>query len=985
MKCKRIWLIAILSCIIMLFTACNGINWSGNGITPTKLQLDMPTGLRIESGNLCWNPIEYATRYTVSIDGAEHYCDDYRYPLTQVHDGTHTFRVKANGDGISYTSSAFSEEYSAELEAGAEVEKGYYGQFDELTKNESFLGYGFDVINSSIFSDDYVKMNYPIFDTDELMKQRLIKVDSTRSLVDESGASDMESFMSDWNAKANVNVKWGTKSIGGSVCVEAEYSGGVTNAASKYFHCIYILNQKFYIVMQSDLDTLRGIISSGFEKDLYSDMEPAKLFESYGTHFITSAVMGGKINSYYLYSSAEQREYDELSAKVSAEVRYIVGKTNVKVDGGYSQYASQNNIYVKNRLEVIGGVNHGMLSDSDISENYKAWEASLNKHASLIGIKDTSSLIPIWDLIDSSKDTKTYTWNYGGVSGEGNRSQQLQAYFTAYGIESYNALMEAAALPEIKTPEAIGNVKVNNEVSENNEFTLLVGTDNALSFAVEPADATGYTKAASITSNCEWARIVDEKGKLTLKIDPDAPAGESLEIVLSAGNARKTIKVYIQKKYDVIFVTNGGTEIAPLKGVLHGSQIDQPSTPQKSECVFAGWYKTDNFEEGTKYIFGRDAVKSNLTLFAKWEKCDDKNQIVTQINYNCGALIKANGDVEKEVLPVDTTIKGSVWQLSNAVTQINYAQATTHSEYYIFAGWFTPEGIKLTNEHGELISEVAGYTDKTGRWIADCEVVNLYSRWIKADADYQYIASSEDLKNMEQAANYMLIEDVDLTNVDWEPIKLFTGKLNGNGNIIKGLHCNFTMKNGGDSWGLFISLENAEVTNIIFENVSLNAANQGNNGGDFCLGTLAATATRSSISNITVNGTVSSNGSWGGGAHVGGIVGQVDSCTITDCVNNATVSGAKGSARVGGIAGDATGDIGSCTFARCINNGNVTSTTMVYHGSAYAGGIVGQVSIQGLSDDDKNTMFAGCVNKGTILATKPEGIRYLHQGDITNY
>ena len=619
-KTVMVFLSALLLVSVAIFASC-GLKVGGDGtITTIQKQLETPNGLRIDAGNLCWNPVEFAAKYTVSIDGAEYICSDYKYPLDGIKDGEHVFKVKANGDGVQYTSSSFSSELRVELEGSAPVSRGYYGQFDELTKNESFLGYGFDVINSAVFSDKYLKTSFPLFDNEKLMQQRLVKIDSKYSTVEEIFESDMEKFLQQWNVNANVNVSWGKKKIGGSVRVEAAYSGGSETAKSKSFHSISITNQKFYIVLQSSINAYKSMLKESVANDLYSDMEPAALFDRYGTHFITSAVMGGRINSYYLYTSDEEKKFNDVSAKVSTEVRYLTGKTDVSVGAGYKDYADENHIYIKNTLDVLGGSDFGMRSDSDIGVNYLAWEKSLNDHASLIGIKDTGSLIPVWELIDSSKDTKVYEWDYDndGVYEQGNRAQQLQAYFNAYGIESYNSLMEAAALPTIVTPDSITNIKVNNLPAKNGLYDVYAGSLNDLSFTVLPAEALGYTKAASISGNCPYARIKNENGGIALEVDANAPAGEYIDIVLSAGAVRETIKVRILRRYTVTYHSNGGTEIEPMQNVLHGTQIDEPEKPQKKGYIFVGWYTDPDFAEDSLYQFGVESVKGNLNLYAKW-------------------------------------------------------------------------------------------------------------------------------------------------------------------------------------------------------------------------------------------------------------------------------------------------------------------------------------------------------------------------------
>lgn len=602
-----------------IFASC-GLKVGGDGtLTPIQKQLDTPSGLRVSDGNLCWNPVEYCNKYTVSIDGAEYYCNDYKYSLDGIRNGEHVFKVKANGDGVQYTSSAFSSEFRTELEGGSTVTRGYYSQFDDLSKNESFLGYGFDVINSNVFSDKYVKNSFMLFNKDQLMQQRLVKVDSKYSSVEETESTDIEEFMQEWNVKSNVNVSWGKKKIGGSVRVQAAYSGGSQTAKSKYYHCISITNQKFYIVLQSDIATYKSMLNECAANDLYSDMAPAQLFDRYGTHFITSAVMGGKINSYYLYTSEQEIGFNDVSSRVSTDFRYLVGETKVGVSGGYADYAEKNEIKIKNTLDVLGGSDFGILSDRDVGANYLNWEKSLNEHASLIGIKDSSSLVPIWELIDSEKDTRIYEWDYDGdgIIERGNRSAQLQAYFAAYGIESFNALREAAGIHEIVTPEQITNIKVNNLPAEHGEYTVYAGDLNDLSFTVLPANALGYTKTARISSECGYARINNDNG-LALEIDANAPAGECIDIILSAGSVRETIKVRIQKRYTVMFHSNGGTNIDPLRNVLHGTQIDEPEQPKKRGFIFDGWYTDPDFADESMYQFGVKSIQSNLNLYAKW-------------------------------------------------------------------------------------------------------------------------------------------------------------------------------------------------------------------------------------------------------------------------------------------------------------------------------------------------------------------------------
>ncbi len=630
-----------------------------------KTKLVITDNIWVEGDWLYWNAVENASGYTIRIDDRDYSCSNTRYNISGI-SGLHAVKIRANGDGINYSSSDFSGEYPL----GAATETGYYSQFDELTKNESFLGYGFDVINSSVFSDKYIKTSAPIFNAEELLNQRLLKVDSKSVSINEIKSESMDEFMSQWNVYANVDVSYGKKKVGGSVNVEAAYSGGYTNAKSKYFHCISFNNQKFYIVLQSDLSSYKKILSEGFKEALYSDLDPAEFFNRYGTHFITSAVMGGRIYSYYLYTSESETNFHDIISDVSVEVRNYSKQVNVDAGGGYKQKASQSGVDIKNTMEVLGGDDFGMMSDSDIAANYKDWESSLNEHASLIGIKDTGSLWPIWDLIDPALDTKQYAYyDIGGQLTYGSRAEQLQAYFYKYGVESYNSLMQSAGLPSIVVPEGLDGIRVNGvSGDENGDYIVYTGTENEITFMVLPETATGYTKKIYLAEEYAYANITSNN---LLFLATTAPSNKRIRVVLSAGGVKKEISVITRKTYTVDFYSNCNEIEDPksIREVRYGYQISEPVIGKRENYTFMGWYTDPDFDPENKYIFGSMSVKSDLSLYAKWV-------LTSELNIRIKVTLDSNGAV------YDTT--ELVFQKGDCYGNIADPVRTG----YTFTGWY---------------------------------------------------------------------------------------------------------------------------------------------------------------------------------------------------------------------------------------------------------------------------------------------------------
>lgn len=56
----------------------------------------------------------------------------------------------------------------------------------------------------------------------------------------------------------------------------------------------------------------------------------------------------------------------------------------------------------------------------------------------------------------------------------------------------------------------------------------------------------------------------------------------------------------------------------PNQTVMHGDLIRKPETPTKAGYMFVGWYTDVNFTYA--WTFEVDIVKSDMTLYAKWEE-----------------------------------------------------------------------------------------------------------------------------------------------------------------------------------------------------------------------------------------------------------------------------------------------------------------------------------------------------------------------------
>ena len=178
---------------------------------------------------------------------------------------------------------------------------------------------------------------------------------------------------------------------------------------------------------------------------------------------------------------------------------------------------------------------------------------------------------------------------------------------------------------------------------------------------------------------------------------------------------------------------------------------------------------------------------------------------------------------------------------------------------------------------------------------------------------YTIIKTADDLNDIRNASGkYILMNDIDLSGYNWEPIKSSNSKqisLNGNGYVIKNLTIN---QPGETEVGLFSTLVGS-ITNLGLENVNIT----GNN----TVGAFVGYLTSGLITNCYVTGKVSGN------TYVGGIIGNAPAaCGVDECYSSANVNGGS---YVGGLIGGGSGDALYSYF-----DGRVS-------GNSYVGGLAG--------------------------------------------
>ena len=256
-------------------------------------------------------------------------------------------------------------------------------------------------------------------------------------------------------------------------------------------------------------------------------------------------------------------------------------------------------------------------------------------------------------------------------------------------------------------------------------------------------------------------------------------------------------------------------------------------------------------------------------------------------------------------------------------------------------------------------------------------------------SDPYQIASRGD---MEQVANnlsdhFIVVNDIDMGNAyeAWKPIENFSGRLDGQGHVLK----NLTLTtNNGYSAGLFGTTMGANIKAITFEGPHIELGSEVSSAG-----VLTASALNDTISDIKILNLTASEASSDASTVFGSIIGQGADMTL---LKNCLIDGAQVSLphanNVGGVAGQLS--TSSNLYNSAVRNARVTAKATLggIVGASGSGCMVkdchakvtltGENTLGGIVGESARGTIARCYSEGSITATKSQWNGYAAGGIV---
>lgn len=602
--------VAVIVAMAMFACSCSPSSIT-SAIMDNTSKLQTPDGIYLDEDNvLRWTSVPNASSYIVTIEEKDYERSTVECDLKKIlkSNGSYEVFVKAKSNTVNIFDSDYSEGVTVKFTGAKDADQNkktetkLFGEFEDLFTKEAYIGYGYDVIGSSYVNSREVKVNYPIFDRDKLLNQRLIKFNERDSQDEYISGNSMESYQAEFESKLKTKLKI-SKAF--SASLNTKYKATTSSTASALFYEYRHSTVCYSLVLQCDFEEYKNMLASSFKRDLMS-LDLPTLFSHYGTHLITSAIMGGRFDLNYTMLSNANIDTSKLSADLDTTLKAWCVDASVSASVDIEEKAKQNECDISTYSKVYGGDYIAMQNEKAILSNYQKWLSTIEDKPALIGIRDVNSLVPIWELLGDSAE-------------EQERKTEMKNYFAKYGQETYDALLKNYEItpPVYPTGLSVALRDEKNNLLENN--TTYAGAKIYLDLSVEPENAPISKNVTFSDSDYVIYNSADD----SVLIKDDVPNNTTLYITVDIGNGiEQTLAVKIMQTCKVSFRANGGVtasgnQLSPIS-VKHGDTVNAPEKITKKGYLFDGWYTDENYTN--EFIFGEIPITEDTILYAKWKE-----------------------------------------------------------------------------------------------------------------------------------------------------------------------------------------------------------------------------------------------------------------------------------------------------------------------------------------------------------------------------
>ena len=288
---------------------------------------------------------------------------------------------------------------------------------DPGTPGYQQLGAGYDVFTA--YADAEFVRN-PVLDLAALNEAgKLGQFPVDKFTVNQFQGTTIEEYVTSLAVSAGLSGSYGFFS--GSINSTLSQMGSVTTSWS--FATIQVKHRVHGLsVLRMQSSDLQRYLLPGVADDINSDLDPAVLFELYGTHVIGKLVVGGRLD--YNLSAWISSEQEKRNIGVYAEAKFDSGFASLDLNTTFD-YATYRSEYVSQEqvsMASVGG--QGTSARIWTDGDYTAWVDTVWDHPVFCDFGADPWLIPLWELAD-------------GGCGAGSRCKEIHDAYLRYAASKH--------------------------------------------------------------------------------------------------------------------------------------------------------------------------------------------------------------------------------------------------------------------------------------------------------------------------------------------------------------------------------------------------------------------------------------------------------------------------------------------------------------------------------------------------------------------
>ncbi len=264
------------------------------------------------------------------------------------------------------------------------------------------IGFGYDVFGE--YANQKSKKSYCLFEYKQYsnqmignktysVPQKVIIENISEHIIKTVSGESVREYAS--NLSAQVGLAYDGLFFSGSV--NSSISQSTSGSTMSYYFTYMDANTKWRISLDTrNIDALKTMLEPQFKIDI-DNMDPAELFETYGTHYIASAYLGGRADYNSISTISENTVTRDIELAVEAKYKSVSGNTALSS----SNQNTLKNAKTETKLRVIGGNSEYANNIAD-PVTYEKWASGIADMPVLCDF-DNKSLRPIWEFASTPK------------------------------------------------------------------------------------------------------------------------------------------------------------------------------------------------------------------------------------------------------------------------------------------------------------------------------------------------------------------------------------------------------------------------------------------------------------------------------------------------------------------------------------------------------------------------------------------------------